>query len=223
MTFTSNSKEGAILALPDGASAIDLRPTDRLKEYVLKHGASWYEFVNGTLRRGVANGSLYFVTGCDKASSWGVASFSNTSTEGEVSLTFKNAQVGGGGVSFEWQWETYSPAAVRTGPELAEGERNPHQNQCVFIRGYKVAVRDNPIAKLMGAVKVSSVVKSKPEDIMSNGSSIPFVAGSKTTSSGRRSDGCRNPGSPQGSFDAGEYFDDDVILDPVPEMTEVST
>jgi hypothetical protein len=223
MTFTSNSKEGAVLALPDGASAIDLRPTDRLKEYALKHAASWYEFVNGTLRRGVPNGSLYFVTGCDKTSSWGVASFSNTSTEGEISLTFKNAQVGGGSVSFKWQWETYSPAAVRTGPELAEGERNSQQNQCLFVRGYKVAVRDNLVARLMGAVKVSSAGESKPADITSNGSSIPFVVGSKTTSSGRRSDGWRNSGSPQGSSDAGEYSDDDIVLDPVSEMAEVST
>lgn len=220
VTFSSTSKEGAVLALPNGASALDLRPTDRLKEYALKHGASWYEFVNGTLRRGIPNGSLYFVTGCDKTSSWGVASVSNISTEGEVALTFKNTQLGGGSASFEWQWETCSPAAVRTGPELAEGERNPPQNQCVFLRGYKVAVRENPVAKLMGPVKASFVVNSKPEDILSNGSSVPFVGSSKTFA--RRFNSGNQSGSPQDSSKAGECVDDEVVLEVAPGISEVS-
>lgn len=131
--ISTSSKEGAVLLLPEGASTYNLRRLQAFRDYALEHGLAWYRFVDETHERAVESGSLYFVTGCDKTSSWGVAAFSNSSTEGEISLKFSATPIASGRVSFSWQWETSSPAAVRSGPTHDEGEDGWGQNQCVFV------------------------------------------------------------------------------------------
>ncbi|KAJ7255941.1 hypothetical protein C8J57DRAFT_1019608, partial [Mycena rebaudengoi] len=70
---STNSKETAILLLPDGASRWDLRTMQVFRDYALKHAPNWYEFVNGDLGRMVGSGDLYLVTGVTKSTSWSVA------------------------------------------------------------------------------------------------------------------------------------------------------
>jgi hypothetical protein len=166
---------------------------------------------------------LYLVTGCDKASSWGVASFSGVSGDGEVSLQFKAAQVGAGGASYEWQWETQNSVAVRTGPKRVDRENDQPQSQCLFVRGFKVAVRENPLAvALRGSVNLSSVQDLKLGDIFPKGSSVPFEGGSRLSLFGNIGRG--RPGVSQDSLDTefqAEAFEGEVILGSVPERSEV--
>jgi hypothetical protein len=114
--LTTSSKEGAVLLLPDGGSRYDFRPRLTFREYALKHAKSWYEFINGKLGRDVRNGSVYLVTGCDKAYSWGVASFSNASEGGQTSLKF-SAEAEGGSTSNGWKWETSDSVSACSGPK----------------------------------------------------------------------------------------------------------
>ncbi|KAJ6600527.1 hypothetical protein DFH09DRAFT_901283, partial [Mycena vulgaris] len=67
--------QGAILALPDGAHLQKLDNLEKMRTYAAKHAESWYTYVNGTRGRELANGDLYLVTGCEKARSWGMASY----------------------------------------------------------------------------------------------------------------------------------------------------
>ncbi|KAJ6568292.1 hypothetical protein DFH09DRAFT_1313745 [Mycena vulgaris] len=118
---STNSKETAILLLPDGASRWDLRPLQVFRDYALKHGQSWYAFVNGDLGRMIGNGDLYLVTGVTKSSSWGIAALENQGGNGEVSLKIKAGQAVAAGVSCTWEWESTS-SSVNSGPRHRPGE-----------------------------------------------------------------------------------------------------
>jgi hypothetical protein len=55
-----------------------------------------------------------------KTSFWGIASFSNSYGEDEVSPKFAACKVSAVGASFAYKWETTSPAAVRVGPSSCD-------------------------------------------------------------------------------------------------------
>ncbi|KAJ7773939.1 hypothetical protein B0H16DRAFT_115002 [Mycena metata] len=112
--------EQALLRLPDGASTRDSRSLPLLRDYAAKHARSWYQFVNDDLERMVGDSGLYLVTGVTKTTSWSidVGSF---------------AHVAGG------EWDEAS-ATINSGPHRSPGEES-RENQSVFIRGFKVALR----------------------------------------------------------------------------------
>jgi hypothetical protein len=120
--FTCSTTEGAVLCLPDGGCREDLRDTGSFLEQALKHGLRWYEYTNTTRKRLAHNGSLYLITGCDMATSWGIASFSNSAGEDEISLKFTASQMASGSASYVYKWETSSPATVRIGPPTHDWE-----------------------------------------------------------------------------------------------------
>lgn len=39
------------------------------------------------------------------------------------------------------------------------------QNQCIFVRGYRISVRPRALAKLMGQIKVSPMEETDPDDV----------------------------------------------------------
>jgi len=231
-SFSSASSEAAVLTLPEGAASQDLRNLAKFRRHALKHTASWYEFVNGTLGREAPNGSLYLVTGCDKSTTWGIASVSCASETNALSLKFTVAQIAEASATYTYSWETYCPATVRTGPEPCENTDQP-QNQCVFLRGFKLAVREGAMAAFKGAMKLSSILNAKPGDILpgSNGSYIPFMDGGKRSWSGKNS-GHGGSGGQQRMYSLsvssdhhdtveGIYHDKNVLLEFVPGTTEV--
>ncbi|KAJ7873171.1 hypothetical protein B0H13DRAFT_1025037 [Mycena leptocephala] len=73
--FSCGAPKGAVLALPHGAHLQKLRNLETLRTYVAKHAESWYKYIRVTRGRELENGSLYLVTGWEKAPSWGMASF----------------------------------------------------------------------------------------------------------------------------------------------------
>ncbi|KAJ7922296.1 hypothetical protein B0H13DRAFT_2411034, partial [Mycena leptocephala] len=73
--FNCEGPKGAVLALPHGAHLEKLGNLASMRQYAAKHAESWYKYVNETRGRGLVNGSLYLITGCEKAKSWGMASF----------------------------------------------------------------------------------------------------------------------------------------------------
>jgi hypothetical protein len=172
---STSSKATAILLLPDGASRTNLRCLQIFRDYALKHAQRWYTFVNGDLGRMLDSGELYLVTGVDKSTSWSVAALENNAEGCEVSLKLKPAYAasvgsGGGtgaGASCAWEWECTS-SFVNSGPRRGDEEEAWTDNQTVFLRGFKVAVRSTPL-KLKNSVKVLSIVDAKPGDIFSKG------------------------------------------------------
>ncbi|KAJ7618600.1 hypothetical protein FB45DRAFT_169558 [Roridomyces roridus] len=171
------SKQAAVLLLPDGASRINLRRLKRFRDYALKHAQHWYEFVNGDLERMVDSGDLYLVTGCDKSSSWSVAALDNHGEGCGISLKLKACPAGSAAATCTWEWETASSFA-NSGPRPRVGEETweAAENQTVFLRGYKVAVRPRSLRK-SSISKVRSIVDSKSSDILcKTASSRPSIS-----------------------------------------------
>ncbi|KAJ7822057.1 hypothetical protein B0H14DRAFT_2370973 [Mycena olivaceomarginata] len=75
--FNCGGPSRAVLTLPNGAHLEKLENLDNMRRYAARHAESWYKYVNETRGRGLANGSLYLVTGWEKADSWGMASYHN--------------------------------------------------------------------------------------------------------------------------------------------------
>ncbi|KAJ7837071.1 hypothetical protein B0H14DRAFT_1118410 [Mycena olivaceomarginata] len=167
---STNSKQTGLLLLPDGASRWDLRRQQRFRDYALKHAHNWYAFVNGSLERMVGNGDLYLVTGVTKSTSWSVAAVENHSGEGKISLKLKAAQISNAGATCAWEWES-GGSSVNSGPRRRAGEEEWRDNQTVFLRGFKVAVRTTPLRR---APKIRSIVQSKWSKMESKGTFIPF-------------------------------------------------
>ncbi|KAJ7493179.1 hypothetical protein B0H11DRAFT_1717826 [Mycena galericulata] len=157
---STNSDQLALLLLPDGASSWDARSEKDFHEYAVKHGRSWYEFVNGDLRRMVRNGGIYLITGVTKSTSWCIAAVDNSSGGGKVALKLKAAQIAGAGASYTWEWENAS-SSVHSGPHRNPGEESWRDDQTVFIRGFKVAL--NSLTK---TTKVLSIVRSRESEIL---------------------------------------------------------
>ncbi|KAJ7024136.1 WD40-repeat-containing domain protein [Mycena alexandri] len=133
----------------------DLGPKDRDMDIT-------YAFVTG-LGTEVENGDLYLITGVDKSVSWGVAAARDHTEDGRISLKLSAAQVGSAGGSHTWHWEANS-AFGDMGPRRPPGEAHSTQNQTVFLRGFKIAIRSLAGKKIPQAILVGD---SKPATFLS--------------------------------------------------------
>ncbi|KAL4068846.1 hypothetical protein V8B97DRAFT_2024528 [Scleroderma yunnanense] len=136
--FSSSSNEGALLVLPEEA---------------LRSGKSWYEFAVTKLgRTRISADSLYLITGCHKTSSWSLAAFHQSSGGCNFNAQFTAGKIVNGNISAAYSWQMSSAIPCRIGPE----PYNEVKNQTVFIRGFKIAIRESTFfALLRGTVTVS--------------------------------------------------------------------
>jgi hypothetical protein len=164
----------------EGAASQDSDNLATLRHHAIRNAEAWYKFVNGTLGREAANGSLYLVTGCDKSTTWAAASVSQISETNSFSLQF-TALFTEASAAYTYSWETCCPATVRTGPEVCESLELP-QNQCLFLRGFKMMLRGPVASQLKGPSKVASITDSKPNSLLptGKGGSVPFGGGGKS-------------------------------------------
>jgi hypothetical protein len=127
-----------------------------MRTYAAKHADNWYKYINGARGRGLANGDLYLVTGCEKARSWGMASYQTVREE--FGLTFKpTARVGTTDELYRWSGtpgrknpakrKSYDPASA-----------NHPVNQTTFIHGWSISLPTGLWGRLFGTVETSSIV-----------------------------------------------------------------
>lgn len=174
---------GAILILPHGAIQEDARNLRSFREYAMQHAVKWYQYVNGPRGREASNGSLYLVTGCVKAKSWGIASFPDASNvNAGLSLKFSS---GSSDDTSNHRWHQSGAAVTKAGPALSEQlqvDGHLAVNQCTFVRGFRIALGDGLWAGLMNPVKVSEIVGAKPKSLLSRSNFIPFSRGGSALS-----------------------------------------
>ncbi|KAJ6526914.1 hypothetical protein DFH09DRAFT_164603, partial [Mycena vulgaris] len=213
--LSADSEETAILLLPNGASRWDLLPLQRFRDYAFQHAQNWYAFVNGDLSRMIGNGDLYLVTGVTKSTSWSVAAVKNHSGSGRMSLKLKAAQVGTAGASCTWEWETAS-SSVNSGPRRRPGEESWQDNQTVFLRGFKIALRSTMLRRRLP--KALLIVNSEWSDVMPKTTSVPF----SQPRSGPSSAGNLPQSAPGTSNSGSASSDDDESLDYAPTLPHPS-
>lgn len=137
--------------------------------YIVKHARSWYEFA-GQRRGGIAPGSLYLITTCDKTDSWMVGVFGN----GSGKTTFY-MDIGAADCSYPWNGDgsgvirtspchpTRSPSG-RTNSPSEQSDSLPNvqnaQNQCIFIRGYTITARKSTTLQKAPTTSLSTAHRS---------------------------------------------------------------
>ena len=141
--------------MPEGAYSEDLSNSSRLGQYIATHAEDWYKFVNGPRGREVQNGDLRVVIGCDKTTSWGMATFSNSILSQETNSRLKFSALGeqqsqrNDGNKYVWEHSGVASAEVRIGPgrgeneELGETDSNRLRNQSLFLRTLNVTLAEN--------------------------------------------------------------------------------
>ncbi|KAJ3921478.1 hypothetical protein F5877DRAFT_88793 [Lentinula edodes] len=72
LSYSSTASKGALLVLPEGGKRVDHLHRARFEKYAAECAPSWYIHVNRALGRTACNGSLYLITGFDKARAWGL-------------------------------------------------------------------------------------------------------------------------------------------------------
>ena len=131
--------------MPQGGYSEDLLNVSALQHYVHVNAESWYIHVNNTRGREAKNGELVLVRGCDKTSSWAMATFTKSTTY-EFRLKFKPT-----GSRRTYGWEYSGSVELRVGPHPEEtpltrdesGQSDVHTNQTLFMRTVPVKVQDD--------------------------------------------------------------------------------
>ncbi|KAE9404218.1 hypothetical protein BT96DRAFT_916987 [Gymnopus androsaceus JB14] len=162
LSFRSSASKGALLILPEGGMRIDHQQYTRFYKYAADCARSWYIYINGPLARGAHNGSIYLVTGCDKARAWGVASFLDARPE-TVSLEFEEQP--------EYWFSTCNSAtSLSDADDVFE-----NQSGCVFLRGFKIAVQIPPFMRSLSiGSKVTYISHLDADELLPKPKSTTF-------------------------------------------------
>jgi len=140
--------------MPQGAYHEDLRRNIGIfRDYAVTNLASWYDYANIVHGLELHNSEIRLVIGCDKTTSWGIATYSHsqsTHVENEVTRLSFNVKSEGHSLYLKYVWDADGMAKdLKVGPEDVElldppevHARVPLQNQCTFIRSLNLALGD---------------------------------------------------------------------------------
>lgn len=175
LEFTCNKEEGSVLAFPDGASREDLKNENCLEDFIKQSAESWYRYATGPGDRLLEYNSLYIVTGCMKTQSWGIATYSSVVPPPHNVIVLSKSTPG---TAEPYIWEKQGGTISRTGPYPDRDLDNTvsRQNQCMFIRGYKVALSEAAWLAVKTADNLPVVINSP--DALSQVGNEPALRGS---------------------------------------------
>ncbi|KIK59377.1 hypothetical protein GYMLUDRAFT_678444 [Collybiopsis luxurians FD-317 M1] len=169
--FSSSTSKGALLILPEGGRKTDHQQLNTFRDYAAKHARSWYAHANGPLARSIPNGSIYFVTGCDKARAWGTACFIDAQP-GDVSLEYVPAESTKRGGLPEYWFSTSNSALSLSGTD----DVFENQSGCVFLRGFKVAIKIPPFRTAVAVeTTVTDISFLEADDLLPKPKSTGFA------------------------------------------------
>ena len=170
LSFQTSGSKAAILVMPEGAISEDLQNLPRVREYAAANARRWYEYINGPQGRGVRNGEVRLVVGCDKATSWGMAVLSGTSQR--CQLKFKPLDGQTSELPSRYAWEYSGAAVVKVGPDPQtidelrsrdsdDSTQDGYLNQCLFLRTVNLTLSDEEWKKLsreIGGLEFDSTI-----------------------------------------------------------------
>ena len=180
LIFESSTSEGAILAMPVGSNSRDLRNSLAFGNYMAQHAPAWYRYAKIVRGRKVRNGDIRLVTGNDKTSNWGMATFSSSGSEQDdpLYLSFVPGSQNVSGRTYEWEYS--GMAEVRKGPDSREMERlrgdtslkeTVYENQCLFVRTLNHKLSEKIWSGLLAEVgEVETVEDSQNHSVYYRGS-----------------------------------------------------
>jgi hypothetical protein len=148
-TFECSSQQGAVMVAPAGATLIEVLEEERFLRSIESVG-SWFKYAAEERRRRFR--SLILVTGVIKCRSWSVAAISNSSRANSGKVVLSLLPAASGTLIASHSWREYLPTMGHSGPKPS----SQADNQCVFIRGYRIMKQD-PILRLARTVKAADL------------------------------------------------------------------
>ncbi|PPQ72621.1 hypothetical protein CVT24_005112 [Panaeolus cyanescens] len=150
-TFESAEKEGALLAMPQGAYHEEVNDLSKFRDHAEQHVESWYRFVmHKRGRRDTANGDIRLVVGVDKSTTWGMASFADPF---QLQLRETDGMKEVDDLPYTWE-HTGTSGEVKAGPDKWENEdicpKNGARvrNQTLFARTLNILLGSEAWAKV---------------------------------------------------------------------------
>lgn len=175
LSFRCSRQHGAVLAIPNEALSQDVLNRRIYKNYIIENCERWLAFseLRGLELR---MEDIVLVTGCDLTTNWAVAAFTNHETDASIQLQMGSSFQGLGlGTHISWKnernvernWgprEVFGASIHLPGPPVAMSSTHiselpsvmddSYQDQCVFVRGYRVKLRGRLLPKkLMAAAE----------------------------------------------------------------------
>ncbi|KAH9032626.1 hypothetical protein EDB84DRAFT_1561900 [Lactarius hengduanensis] len=147
VSFSCTRKHGAALSLPVVARREDTISQAHFGTWIIKHIDSWFAF-SQRHGLGVEMEDIVLVTGCHRTRSWSNIAFYESQADSRISLS---VQAPGVGTTVHWRVlsQRIHGAVLSHGPS---GENLP-ENQCLFIRGFRVKRLFWIIPRLKGAAE----------------------------------------------------------------------
>ncbi|KAF7366587.1 Pleiotropic drug resistance ABC transporter protein [Mycena sanguinolenta] len=169
-TFNCKASQGAVVALPHGSHMTTLRTVEPVREYARMHAISWYADLKA---KGItiANGSLYLVTSCERAQSWGIAAYCNIREKEEFQARFRCTPGTSPYHQYQWIGVGEFPGQHKH-HNLEPSPTNDGSNQTIFIRGLCISLGKTTWQSLIKtAVEVTDFGESRSDSVPSNSSS----------------------------------------------------
>ncbi|KAK7027405.1 hypothetical protein VNI00_015241 [Paramarasmius palmivorus] len=181
---------GAILMLPEGSDSFILMNRAVFLQYARENAQKWFTYAEecrGRMFSPKSHPSLYLVTGCEKSTAWGVASFfSPQSARRFVVLPFtaeKDQRAFSWGYDGQSETKCYPDAEEEDGNHIEE----PQLNQCVFLRGFKISKRSGSEIQIDDVpdddIPATEVLDIGSSSMLSGASSLPMPSSSTRNNS----------------------------------------
>ncbi|KAF7312570.1 Pleiotropic drug resistance ABC transporter protein [Mycena indigotica] len=170
--FQCTSPKGAILCLPFGSRLHKLSTgKDHVRNYAVQNAKSWYHYINGTLGKGMMNGELYVITGTEKASAGGIATFQNVAERDNFDLTFRAFSDTHTHLRYRFNRGTVAQTKSFPSPRPDDGGAELNNNT-IFLHGFIISLGLGIWGTLFNTVGVYSIEDASPQRLA--GGSVPF-------------------------------------------------
>lgn len=162
ISFECFREQGAVLAISEDATRQDAHLLVNYQTYMLENCSRWLALVE-MQGLGLRMEDIVLVTGCDLTSAWAVAAFTDSGVDASVQLHVGATPAGAVdfGTNVSWRNERnverhWGPRRRMTygfGADPFQQVATPssEQNQCIFIRGYRVKFRSRFLPKKLVA------------------------------------------------------------------------
>ncbi|KAJ7447043.1 hypothetical protein B0H11DRAFT_1878849 [Mycena galericulata] len=138
--------------MPFGSHLEKLRNLESMRRYAAANADSWYKYANGPRGRGLTNGSLYLVTGCEKSRSWGMAAFQETQDTFQLLFKLVTSPTSMGN---RYQW--FNNGTARTKESGLIPTDGVPFNQTLFVHGLSISLGTSIWAKLFKGAEISQI------------------------------------------------------------------
>ncbi|KAI9440174.1 hypothetical protein BJY52DRAFT_1129192 [Lactarius psammicola] len=177
VSFSCTRKRGAVLSFPVVARREDTVSRDHFRKWIIRHIDTWLAFtqMHGL---GIEMEDILLVTGCHRTRSWTNIAFNEVQAGAQLSLKVDvadalgaNVHWGISNVRIQGTVHNQGPSGEVCGAQIA----NLPENQCIFVRGFRVKRTLKIFPRVRGAADPTPEPSKNDDEPETEVVSIPSV------------------------------------------------